>query len=103
MKHALHNFLTVVGPSFTPMGDQKAAQVWASAIMSLSANHRFVLEGVVSSTSLHLSRSLASESERKSYFNLALTRVNRGLVDYRKEVRTQAIGMRKPYSCFITH
>jgi hypothetical protein len=81
----LHHFVTTTSGTLSVGATGRST--WATALPQVAKSHPFVLDGIIAVTSLHLSRCLGFESERRINFNIANDRLSKGLIHYRTGLR----------------
>ena len=83
-KQLLHHFAVETSASIAHNDSAQAA--WCAAIPQLTSSHRFVLQGVIAVSALHLSRYAATDRERQHFHDISAMQMNTGLISYRETV-----------------
>lgn len=85
MKSVLRHFAKETIPTFSSVPGTNTA--WREALPPLVAENKYVLNGILSIGSLHLSTLTNVMSEQEDYQDLAANQMNIGMAEYRDEVQ----------------
>ncbi|KAF2277238.1 uncharacterized protein EI97DRAFT_375849 [Westerdykella ornata] len=100
LRHSLHHFFTATSATLAVDGPSQAA--WPEAMLRLASGYPFIIHGVLALASLHLSRCMVDETEKKTHFTTATEQLNKGLIQYRKEIQSVKETNAEALFCFST-